>query len=85
MFLLADRLLLHDKPLPRRHRHPVLRDEEARNGTHETGKGPVPEQQHAGVVDEQQRTHQLLRGDRQVYRAPMAEEQKAVAEEDPAV
>lgn len=69
---LPDRLLLHDQPLPRRHSHPVLRDEEARDGAHAARTRPLPEQQHPGLIHQQQRAHQLLRGDRQVHRASLA-------------
>jgi len=59
--LFADRLLLHDQPMPSCHRHAVFRDQEKGNGTHATRERAFPLYEHPSVVYEQFRAHILLR------------------------
>ena len=54
--------------MPGRHRHPVLGDEEARDGQDESREGPVPILVHP-LEPDQQRDDQLLPADHQVDRA----------------
>jgi hypothetical protein len=60
-FVAADRLLLHDQPVPRRHSDAVLGDEETGNGTHAVGARTVPLNEYTSVIYQQLRTHILLR------------------------
>ena len=62
----ADRLLLHDQPVPGRHRHAVLRDEEAGDGAHAPGEGSLPVHLDAHLLDQQLGAQLVLRRDRQV-------------------
>lgn len=42
LFLLVDRSIFYDQPLPRSNSHPVLRNQETRDGTDAIGTETVP-------------------------------------------
>ncbi len=54
--------------MPGRHRDAVLRDQEARDGTHAAGAGALPVHVHAHLLHQQLGAQLVLRGDRQVRR-----------------
>jgi len=70
--VLIDWLVLHDQPVPGRHRNPVLGDQEARNGADATGEGQVHLHLDLGQQHKQLGTSHLLCGDRQIYRSSVA-------------
>lgn len=54
--------------MPSRDSDAVLGDEEARDGAHAPGAGPLPVHQHTGLLHQQLGAHLLLLRDRQVSR-----------------
>lgn len=67
-FVVSDRIVFHDQLVPSRDRDAVLGDEEARDGAHAPGAGPLPVHQHTGFLHQQLGAHLLLLRDRQVSR-----------------
>lgn len=68
MLSISDRIVFHDQLVPSRDRDAVLGDEEARDGAHAPGAGPLPVHQHTGLLHQQLRAHLLLLRDCQVSR-----------------
>lgn len=63
----VDWVIFHDKPVPRRHRHPILGDEKARNGADAPGARPLHVHLDDNVQHQQLGAVDVLRRDRQVH------------------
>lgn len=68
--------------MPGRHRHPVRRNQKARNGKNAARKGQIQLNFNFSLVDQQQRTSYLLCRNSQVHSPPVAQVQEETHQED---
>ncbi|KAG8268300.1 hypothetical protein J6590_029002 [Homalodisca vitripennis] len=83
--MFPDRVVLHDQSVLGRDSHPVLGDEEARDGADAAGESAVPEHQHARLIHQQFRAHFVLRRDSQTSCSPLEEGEEKTDQEVSAV